>query len=183
MISCATCDVPRATYHELIRRLILTATLVAVATVTTVTSVTGFLQDAPGDQPDALALQVALDRAGFSSGVIDGQLGSNTRRALDKYRERHGSNPSPAGDALLEYTITSDDVKGPFVGRIPPDLMEQAALPSLTYGSLLEALAERFHTTPALLKRLNPGAVFEEGEQISVPNVDAFIVPAPRLEA
>jgi len=68
------------------------------------------------------------------------------------------------------------------LGPIPSDLMAQAELPSLTYESLLEALAERFHTSPAFLKRLNPGAAFEEGERIRVPNVDRFIVPAPRLE-
>jgi lipoprotein-anchoring transpeptidase ErfK/SrfK len=33
------------------------------------------------------------------------------------------------------------------------------------------------------LKRLNPNATFAAGEQVTVPNVDPFIVPAPRLDA
>jgi lipoprotein-anchoring transpeptidase ErfK/SrfK len=32
-------------------------------------------------------------------------------------------------------------------------------------------LGERFHASPALLKKLNPGARFVAGEQITVPNV------------
>jgi lipoprotein-anchoring transpeptidase ErfK/SrfK len=47
---------------------------------------------------------------------------------------------------------------------------------------VLEALAERFHATPELLRRLNPTATFADGEHIQVPNVEPFAVPAPRLE-
>ena len=134
-------------------------------------------------QPDNLAVQVALDRAGFSPGVIDGHAGSNTRKAADAYRQEHGKDPEPASDVLKTYTLTEQDAVGPFAGPIPPDLPDQAKLPSLTYTSALEALAERFHTTPALLQRLNPRSTLAAGEQIQVPNVDPFIVPVPRIEA
>ena len=131
---------------------------------------------------DLTPLQVGLDRAGFSPGVIDGQDGANTRRAIDAYRRRHGKDPEPVGDPLRVYTITDADVGGPFVERIPDELAEQAKLESLTYTSVVEALAERFHATPALLERLNPQAAFASGEQINVPNVEAFVVPVPRIE-
>ena len=36
---------------------------------------------------------------------------------------------------------------------------------------MLEMLGERFHASPALLKKLNPTATFAAGEQITVPNV------------
>ena len=132
---------------------------------------------------DGLAIQVTLDRAGFSPGVIDGQPGSNTRKAAEAYRQQHGKDPEPVADAIVSYTITDADAAGPFAESIPPELPDQAKLPSLTYASALEALAERFHSTPALLQRLNPQSAFAAGEAIQVPNVDPFVVPVPRIEA
>jgi len=62
-------------------------------------------------------------------------------------------------------------VAGPFT-PVPEDMMEKAALPALGYGSALEKLAETFHASPALLKKLNPGASFDRaGETIQVPAV------------
>ena len=54
------------------------------------------------------------------------------------------------------YTITAEDVAGPFV-KIPEDMMEKAKLETLGYTSAAEALGEKFHASPKLLKRLNPG--------------------------
>jgi lipoprotein-anchoring transpeptidase ErfK/SrfK len=49
-------------------------------------------------------------------------------------------------------------------------------------------LAERFHSSPALLRRLNPGAAFAAGDRLVVPNVEPFVLPeqteaAPRGQA
>lgn len=131
---------------------------------------------------DALGLQVALDRAGFSPGVIDGKPGRNTTRALEACVKQHGREPDPVPQPLVAYTITDDDAAGPFVSGIPADLVEQASLPHLGYTDIVEALAERFHTTPELLRRVNPQSRFASGETIQVPDVDPFLVPAPRLE-
>lgn len=125
----------------------------------------------------ALAIQVALDRAGFSPGAIDGAPGPNTTRAAQAYRERHGSDPAPHPAPTIAYRITEDDTAYGFAVQIPEDLVEQSTLPALAYTSLLELLAERYHTTPHLLKRLNPGAAFTPGEEIQVPNVEPFAPP------
>ena len=137
---------------------------------------------------DTVAVQVMLDRGGFSPGAIDGQPGANLKRALaafqrangliesgvadDQTRERLGVTASPA---LTAYQISETDVAGPFTAAIPSDLMAQSKLEKLGYQNALEAIAERFHASPQLLRRLNTGATFSKaGEQIQVPNVEPF---------
>ena len=61
-------------------------------------------------------------------------------------------------------------------------MMEKSKLPALGYRDLAEALGERFHASPALLKTLNPQAKFAAGEEIRVPNVAGAtpsVAPAP----
>jgi lipoprotein-anchoring transpeptidase ErfK/SrfK len=130
-------------------------------------------------QPDlaALQLQVMLDRAGFSPGVIDGRIGPNTERALALYQQHRGEAIVGGVLPLAAYPITEADAAGPFTTDIPADLVAQGALPALGYRSAIEALAERFHTTPELLQQLNPGAAFAAGETIDVPNVEPLIAP------
>ena len=148
---------------------------------------------APADSPD-LRLQVGLDRTGFSPGEIDGHRGLNTTRALQAFAQAHKLTVTDEGaivralfadnaPVLTTYTITSADAAGPFTPDIPADLEQQAALPALNYGSIDEALGERFHTSPALLKQLNPGVTLQEGAEIQVPNVRVADEAAPAARA
>lgn len=131
-----------------------------------------------------LEVQIWLDRKDFSPGEIDGTIGKNTQKALAAFQETHQIPGSVTADektlqALREegvepittYTITEADVKGPFVEKIPADFMEQAKLKSLSYTSSVEALSEKFHVSPEILKRLNPNSKFTAGSEIKVPNV------------
>lgn len=137
---------------------------------------------------DVLSFAVLLDRQGFSSGQIDGTIGPNLTRALkamqaarsiprtgrpdcETWRALGGDSAEPA---IASYTITSNDVSGPFEKEIPRELAKQAALPALTYRSPLEEIAERFHASPALLQRLNKGTAIEAGHEIKVPAVQPF---------
>jgi hypothetical protein len=64
--------------------------------------------------------------------------------------------------------------EGPFEKKIPPKLADQAKLTTLNYQSPMELLAERFHTSPALLSQLNRGVAMRAGREIKVPAVAPF---------
>ena len=129
-----------------------------------------------------LAVQVLLDHSGHSPGVVDGAMGGNTVRAIKAFQQANGMNADgKLSNALLEklratyaaellqrYTITAEDVAGPFVA-VPADMEGQAELETLGYESPAEALAEKFHMAQSFLKALNPGADFgSSGTQITV---------------
>ena len=138
---------------------------------------------APADPQQALALQVALDRAGFSPGEIDGKNGPKTRLALAEFQKHGGTSGAsltPPAQPLLDYTIAAEDVAGPFIDKMPSDIMESAKLPALGYASPLEKLAEKFHSSQALLQTLNPSAKWAAGEIIKVPDVEPFELPSPK---
>ena len=144
---------------------------------------------------ETLAVQIMLDRAGFSPGEIDGKAGANLKRAAMAFQRANGLPESGQVDKmtwqrlseqggnqtpLTTYTITEADVAGPFESDIPTDLMAQSKLKALGYRTALEALAEKFHASPTLLQQLNKGAAFTTaGEQIVVPHVEPFELPRP----
>jgi lipoprotein-anchoring transpeptidase ErfK/SrfK len=140
----------------------------------------------PRADPAIAKLQVMLDRAGASPGVIDGFFGDNVRKAIAAAETMRGlpadgvvtpallAQISQPGPVMASYTITQDDAAriGP---PVPTDYAEMAKRQSLGYSSIAEELAERFHMDQDLLKALNPGSAFAPGETISVDNPGANV--------
>ena len=138
------------------------------------------------DQALQIKLQVLLDRAHFSPGAIDGRWGMNTERALQAYQQRQelaatgnldeqtwGRLADGNGQGVLKaYEITRSDVNGPFIKHVPKSFKAMSKLKALSYTSPEELLSEKFHSDVGLLRRLNPGARFDEaGRTITVPAV------------
>ena len=128
------------------------------------------------------SLQVFLDRAGFSPGVIDGRWGSNVVKAVASWKEATGSNANlgnaktlaglvsqSGGDVFYKYTITAADVAGPYLKKVPSDYAEKSQLEKLGYTSIYEMLSEKFHMSQRYLRKLNKGKNFHRsGTQITV---------------
>ncbi|MBP0617960.1 L,D-transpeptidase family protein [Jiella mangrovi] len=146
--------------------------------------------EAPGgkaDKAQVAALQILLDRAGMSPGVIDGRMGGNVNKAVAAYREKFGKTlktgdpqvlaedlDATGGPPIIQYEITNEDVAGPYVASIPSDYGEKAKLPAMSFERVTERLAERFHMDEDYLKAINPGADFNRpGTKIKVANVGA----------
>ncbi len=145
---------------------------------------------------DLVGFQVLLDRQGFSPGQIDGKTGANFSHALAAFQDTKKLSGAGKPDCetwkalgadtaeptVTSYTLTAGDVNGPFV-KIPPKLADQAKLDTLGYQTMTEVLAERFHTSPALLTRLNPGVAMTAGTAIKVPGVAPFDPAAKSVKA
>ncbi len=128
--------------------------------------------------------QILLARSHFSCGQIDGNFGTNLEKTAMAFQQERklpvtgnvdsatwASLNADRAPLLISYTISEDDEKGPFV-QVPKDMMQQAKLPYLGYSSPLDELAERFHSSPDLMKALNPQADFSAAStQLTVPNV------------
>ncbi len=156
-------------------------------------------------RPD-MQLQVVLDRLGFSPGVVDGKMGISTVNALRGFQAANdltvsGERDAPTIAALRQWqaisatrlvTVPASYAEAAFV-PIPEKASERAKLAAMGYESILEKLAERFHTTPEVLKTLNPDAAFSApvadldnavpaviaaGTSLRVPNVGADAIVA-----
>lgn len=138
-----------------------------------------------GASEDVAGIQILLDRMGASPGVIDGRMGDNVNKAITAYRELTGETlrtydkdyvaerlQATGGDAFTTYEITALDVAGPFVASVPADYGEKAQMERLSFTSVAEMLAERFHMDERYLRALNPGVDFNRpGTLVRVANI------------
>jgi lipoprotein-anchoring transpeptidase ErfK/SrfK len=154
-------------------------------------------QTAQQDIPDSEArptmqAQVVLDRLGFTPGVVDGKDGISTKNAILGFQEANDLTTSGQMDdatkaklaqwqnipATRVVVIPDDFAAGPFYAT-PKDPADQAKMAELTYQTLDEKLAERFHTTIATLKALNPNGMPAGAKGPASPTASASATPTP----
>ncbi len=133
----------------------------------------------------AVAWQIALDRVGFSPGLIDGRIGAKTELATREFqRVRRLPITGRLDDATARalgvdpdnafgwYVITPADLAE--IGPLPASWVARSRLSRLGHASLETVLAEKFHCATHLLNTLNPGRninALKPGDRVAVPNV------------
>lgn len=145
---------------------------------------------------EMLPAQLALDRLGYSSGVLDGRANPQFQMALKGFQMANSLTESGALDTATQAALAKANVGPPtrlvripavfadqtFFADFPKNAADQAKLPALGYRNLIEALAERFHTTPETLIALNsPKTQIGAGKVIVVPNLADQAPPGSEL--
>ena len=140
-----------------------------------------------GERELAVRLQIFLDQKNFGPGKIDGRAKEFTLKALARYEKAQGlpgtGTMEEAAKLPLDtvapiyttYTIQPEDVNR--IGDVPRKPEQQAKLKKMPYPSLLVFVAERYHSDPEFLAKINRGKDMEKlavGDTLFVPNVVPF---------
>jgi lipoprotein-anchoring transpeptidase ErfK/SrfK len=122
--------------------------------------------DFPRPAHDVFEAQVALARRGISPGSIDAALGSQTRAAISVFQELENLPQTGKLDAgtrekltldapvLTDYIVTTNDL-----ARLQPigkTWLAKSQQSALDYETELELAAEKSHSHPLLVQKLNP---------------------------
>lgn len=114
-----------------------------------------------------VAVQICLDRAGFSCNAIDGQWGAKSQRALARYCQARGlavpATPDDAYDRLFDgatdlfriVAVTQADLDA--LTPMPRTPVEKAKMSRMGYATVCEMFAERGHLSQRAMERSNPG--------------------------
>ena len=133
--------------------------------------------------------QVLLDRNWFSVGEIDGSFAATCARRWRRFRPRGlqptGKVDAPTWSALSAqqapafavYTVTDQDIAGPYYNVPKDDPVAQSQLPALGYQDLAESLSERFHMSPSCSAALNEGRPLQAGQALVVADVGRALSP------
>jgi lipoprotein-anchoring transpeptidase ErfK/SrfK len=136
---------------------------------------------------DAVRLQIFLDEANFGPGVIDGKPGRFTELAVQSWNEVHGHPPD---DWVAVNTAARKAVPNPLAVALVPELAkdwvdpklptkysQQAKTKRMSYRSVGEFMAERYHCDVPYLIELNGAkkiAALKLRDSVIVPNVTPF---------
>ncbi|MFT3989884.1 MAG: L,D-transpeptidase [Luteolibacter sp.] len=141
----------------------------------------------PTGEEDAVKLQIFLDQSLFGPGVIDGRPGRFTELAVQSWNEVNGF---PLGDWVGVNTAARKAVGHAFAVAVVPDVTtqwvdetlpekkaEQAKRKRMSYRSIGEFMAERYHTSTEYLIKINGASKIRNlrpKDSLLVPNVSPF---------
>jgi len=136
---------------------------------------------------EALRLQVFLDKSNFGPGVIDGRMGQFGELAVRSWNEVNGhplddweAVTVAAKSAVPEplITVAVPNVASKWVNpSLPTKRSQQASTKRMSYRSIAEFMAERYHSDVPYLTELNAGVKIQSlkpGDSLIVPNVAPF---------
>ncbi len=151
----------------------------------------------PADFPRAVQTvfeaQVALARRAVSPGSIDSAIGSQTRSAIAAFQRMQQLPESGSLDTntrslltldvplLTNYTVTTNDL-----ARLQPigkTWLEKSKQSALEYETILELVAEKAHSYPLLIQKLNPGVSWTNVPAGTVLNIPEIKYPEPEERA
>jgi hypothetical protein len=111
--------------------------------------------------------QARLDWLGLSPGLIDGRMGPRTASAVMSFQQWAGLPLTGELDgptvrlltalerpAVVRHELTPADLAG--LTSVPEDWLARSRMERLDHATVLERLAERSHTSEALLAAMNP---------------------------
>jgi lipoprotein-anchoring transpeptidase ErfK/SrfK len=142
----------------------------------------------PTHRNTILRLQIFLDNNLFGPGKIDAVLGEFTYKAVVNYNYAHGhrdlynwTHVIKQAEREVPVILAAFRIRQDLMKHIDPTLPEEPAqqvnFPAMAYRSLLELVAERFHTDETFLAQINPDKnlnALRVGDIVVVPNVRAF---------
>jgi lipoprotein-anchoring transpeptidase ErfK/SrfK len=141
--------------------------------------------DFPRPVRDALEAQIALARRAISPGSIDAAIGSQTRAAIAAFQRSQKLSESGSLDTntrplltldapvLATYTVTTNDL-----ARLQPlgkTWLAKSEQSALDYETILELVAEKAHSHPVLVVKLNPDVSWTNvaaGTVLKIPGVN-----------
>ena len=141
-------------------------------------------QGFPRPVRDVFEAQLALDRQAISPGSLDGVIGPQTCAALRAFQAKEHIPATGELDAATKerlplatqayttYTVTSNDL-----ARLQPlssSWLGKSRQTALDYETILELVAEKAHSHPNLIRRLNPSTAWSnilEGTTVRLPDI------------
>ena len=146
----------------------------------------GNYEPVPTDTDLVVRVQIHLDEHNHGPGNIDGKLGEFGKKAASVYNQLRGI---PSGnyarlirdaqatvpEPYTTYTVAAGDATFVTPG-LSTKPQEQAKAKYMGYRSLLEFVAERYHTSEEFLQRINASNLYnlKPGSLVKVPNVTPF---------